>query len=268
MVLHKTEPISIKKKGTQEYLPINSSDITWDKNDDPDKLDTTIGALIGAFDFFKHRPRIFCQSVNDNTRDAIIIILRMFKNLRNGYTHKDNLTDWNFIILVRDAAYVVYSLLLCGCMIPQKEYPLLDIPTADRKAAYTDLCDYINYHADQPYYLYDENGLCRVATGKPDDGIKFDDFGIPKFSGAYFQALPNATDDSYVVTVEEIMSKSLSHKGVPGELFRLDENKMPLKIYNGVCYPVADGMKYSGPQQLIYENGVFIDPGLSNKPEY
>ena len=64
------------------------------------------------------------------------------------------------------------------------------------------------------------------------------------------------------------MSKSPSHKGVPGELFRLDENKMPLKIYNGVCYPVADGMKYSGPQQLIYENGVFIDPGLSNKPEY
>lgn len=268
LVLHKTEPISVKKKGAQEYLPINSPDITWDKNDDPDKLDTTIGALIGAFDFFKHRPRIFCQSVNDNTRDAIIIILRMFKNLRNGYTHKDNLTDWNFIILVRDAAYVVYSLLLGGCMVPQKEYPRLNIPAADHQTAYADLYDYINYHADQPYYLYDENGHCRVAIGKPDDGIEFDDFGIPKFSGAYFQALPNATDDSYVVTVEEIMSKSPNHKGVPGELFRLDENKMPLKIYNGVCYPVADGMKYSGPQRLIYENGVFIDPGLSSKPEY
>lgn len=107
-----------------------------------------------------------------------------------------------------------------------------------------------------------------MAIGKPDDGIVFDDFGIPKFSGVYFQALPNATDDSYVVTVDEIMRKSPNHKEVPGELFQLDENKMPLRIYNGAFYPVADGMKYSGPQQLIYENGVFTDPGLSNKPEY
>lgn len=264
---HKGDSISIKRKGAPSYLPINSSEIKWE-DDDPGILDTTIGALIGALDFFKHRPMIFKRNIDDKTCDAIIILLHMFKNLRNGYTHKDNITDWEFITLVRDTAYVTCCLLLGSCAIDSKDFDRLGIPDEGKQTSYFELCDYINYHCGQPYYLYDAAGTCKVAIGTPDEGITFDEYGLPTYSGAYFQDFPRASVEAFVISLEEIDRAIQSHHKIMGDVFRLDEDNMPMKIYSGVRYPVAEGMRYSGPQQLIYDNGVFLDPGMTEKPEY
>lgn len=268
LALHKNENLSIKEKGSQVYLSINSPQIVWDNNGFADNLDTTIGALIGAIDFYRNRQLIFRGTIDECTRDAIVIMLNVFKHLRNGYTHKDNITDWEFIIFVRNVACVVYYLLLGSCTISANDVIRLGATAEGSRASYLGLCDYINYHANQPYYLYDAEGNCRVAIGKPDDEIEFDEYGIPTFSGAHFQLLPNATSQDFTVSIKELMSGRKTHKAVPGEMFTLDENSMPDKIYKGISYLVAEGMWYSGPQQLIFDNGVFIDPGLTEKPKY
>lgn len=268
LALHKNENLSIKEKGSQVYLSINGPQIVWDNNGFADNLDTTIGALIGAIDFYKNRQMIFRGTIDEYTRDAIVIMLNVFKHLRNGYTHKDNITDWEFIIFVRNVAYVVYYLLLGSCTISANDVIRLGATAEGSRASYLGLCDYINYHANQPYYLFEADGNCKVAIGKPDDDIEFDEYGIPAFSGAHFQLLPNATSEAFTVSIEEMKSGKKTHKAVPGEMFMLNESNLPAKIYSGVCYPVAEGMWFSGPQQLIFDSGVFNDPGLTEKPKY
>lgn len=269
LVLHKKEFIKIKKKGAKDYISINDPEINWNKDGtDTDSVDTTIGALVSALDFFPNRRYIFSQNIDPKTHDQIIIILHLFQKLRNGYTHKDNINDWGFISLVRDAAYIVYYLLLGACIIDQDDISYLGIPSDKLDSSYVRLCDYINYHTDQPYYLYDEKGNCKVAIGKPDDGIQFDEYGIPTFSGAHFQLLPKAPAESFTVSFKEVRSGQNSHQAVCGEIFMLDGKNMPSKIYSGTCYSVSEGMRYSGPQELIFENGKFIAPDAPYKPGY
>ena len=115
------------------------------------------------------------------------------------------------------------------------------MPSDELCSAYDRLCNYINYHTDQPYYLYFANGDCVVAVGKPDDGIKIDEYGIAAFSGIYFRKLPNATADTFVVSLEELLNKSPNHKALPGDEFKLDKNNLPAKIYaeRPMKYPKA-----------------------------
>ncbi len=268
LLLYKDEQksVSVKKNGEYSFLPINDPGIKWEENGNSKQLDTTIGSLMNALDFHRNR-FIFRQEVDDDTIDAIVIVVRIFKNLRNGYTHKDNISDWNFIELVRSVSYTLYFLLLGSINLTDAFKKKLGIPL-DNDTPYLRLCDYINYNSNRPYYLYDANGQCTVVLAVPDAGMEIDDDGNATYSGVYFKKVLNVTEEPYVLTKEILFDSMKRSVPLVGEVFCIEKKDVPRKIYRGTMSPVAAGMWYSGPQQLVFDNGVFIDPGMPEKPEY
>lgn len=266
LALHKKETISIKRKGAKSFIMFNDPAMNWDERNNADKADTTIGALMGALDFNSNRV-IFRKEISDKTIDIIVILVRTFKNLRNGYTHKDNINDWRFIDTVRNTAFVLYYLLLGSVNLSVNDKTTLEIPV-DQKSDYQKLCEYINYNSSRPYYLIDDCGHRTVVIALPDDNMIIDENGDAEFSGIYVKPALNVPWEPYIISKDVIISNKKNSTYLVGEVYCIGKNELPSKIYLGAFTPVAEGMKYSGPLQLIFDAGIFIDPGLTVKPEY
>ena len=108
-------------------------------------------------------------------RPCLIEYLKDAQQLRNGYFHKDNLSDPNIVIKARNDAFVISFLLLGSMCISEEGKKILGIPTDNNH--YEDLCDYINNHQHQTYY-YEDNNVMVVAVGQPDNKVLYDDNGV------------------------------------------------------------------------------------------
>ncbi|NLV35011.1 MAG: hypothetical protein GXY21_10825 [Clostridiaceae bacterium] len=252
IALHKNEGRTIKKKKKDEYPYI----ILSDSNIADDKIDTTLGSLIAFMKFYKNRD-LFRFEINEETQNHIIAVLEDIKGLRNGYFHKDNLIDWNYIEKARSTAYLMSFLLLGSYQIKEEGLEHLCIPPKTQEPDYYRLCAYVNFNSDQLFYISKDGKLYEGVASVPDDEMIIDKFGDPQYSGVYFRKLFEVNED-----------KALRWATDNRTVTRFNQSNLPILIYTGTIKTCSTGMQFSGPEKLLYKNGVYFDLCQDEKPTY
>ena len=255
IILHKNEGRTIKKKGYRRKDE-DSYIILSDCNIADDKIDTTLGSLIAFMKFYKNRD-LFRYEIDEDTQNHIISVLENIKGLRNGYFHKDNLNDWNYVEKARSTAYLMGFLLLGSYQITEEGTVHLSIPPRTPEPDYYRLCAYVNFNSNQLFFISKDGKLFEGVASVPDDEMTFDEFGDPQYSGVYFRKLFEINED-----------KTLSWATDNRKVIRLNQSNIPLLIYTGTMKPCATGMQFSGPEKMIFKNGVYFDIGQDEKPTY
>lgn len=186
---------------------------------------------------------------NDITlRSYLVERLHNAQQLRNGYFHKDNLSEMEIVIKARDDAFVIFMLLFGSMKISNEGKQILGIPIGE--VQFDMLSDYINYHCHMSYYYGDENCLT-TAIGQADNKVEYDENGKASFTGIYFNRLVNFPSDKKILSLQDMCT-------IQKEKVHFDSETVPVKIYKGTFTTCAEGINISGPQKLIWENGKFF----------
>lgn len=256
VLLHKNSGKTIKRrvfKGDEKYTYINHKGKTQyemyvplnDENIEEDRIDTTLGAMINSF--YKQYRDIYCAEYSDSTIEYIRSRLETIAPLRNGYFHKDNISEkeWDIVEKAKACAYEVTFLLLGGCSFTQEQ--IRNIGVADREIDdYQKLCQYINDHSDMKlYFLKSENASEEECTvcGNGYCEMEYDEHGNVIYKNIKFSVLG--------------MNK----------IIQIDNNNLPYIIKVGTLNMSDLSKLFAGPREVIFENGVFcgdMDEGKIN----
>lgn len=194
------------------------------------------------------------SDLNDDTYNYIVKVLSTIVGLRNGYFHKHNLNDWEFVIQSRNNALLIFYLLLGGYRITDEERLELGwLQTVDHSEYYK-LCEYMNNKkfelntlsipivyldgTTEPYDFWFIDG---------DDYIEFDTYGYAIFSGIYLRRASN--------TAEKLKRVKVTEENLPTEIW-----EGALKISRSS----PPQIKPSGPMKKIYNNGKFCHTNIEN----
>lgn len=179
-------------------------------------------------------------------RDYLVKRLRDAQQLRNGFFHKDNLSDKEVLKMIREDAYVI-SLLLFGAMnVSEDGKKVLAIPSED--IHFEMLCEHIHYNCNNVYYFGDDELSCGV--GQPDLEVEYGDGGETKFSGVHFNRLIGYGKEKTTLTLTEIRSAQK-------ETVSYNALNIPNKIYQGTLIPKSEGVDLGGPKRLIWKDGIY-----------
>ena len=266
VLIHVNEERTIKYKYSEEYVELTDSNIR------SETIDTSMGSLISFLQFEPNRKKpnrdLFSWQINVDTQNAIIQYLRDVKELRNGYVHKDNLIDWSTvenigtIESIRAKVYTACLLILGSFEFSSSERVLFSIPELKQTDDYELLCEYMNFNAGQLFYISKDDGNLVPGFAVQDAGLVFNDYGEPQFSGVYFKELIG------VGSGQVIISKYDFNKTHTSEEQKFEKDSLPLRIYCGEMRPCAEGMMFSGPKDIIYNNGEYTIPSQRTKPGY
>ncbi len=247
---HVGEGRTLKKKGDSGYYELTKNNL------DADVLDTTLGALIG---FLKYHPNrdLFRFEIrsNEDAQEGFLNIIEKAKEDRNGYFHKDNISDWNKIEETRVLTYLILMLLLGAYEFSDQDREVIGIPRDNEKTEFYRLCEYVHYNSDQLFYISDGDNLIPVFAAA-DDSITFNEYGDPVYSGIYFRKVFGVGSEREVINLLDMKNKRIS----TSEAESYKENSLPNKIFSGSMTPCEAGMLFSGPKLLIYENGKYSIP--------
>ena len=207
--------------------------------------------LDSLIEFVNNNRSIFNDDADENLIKFFIKLLQRQKQIRNGFFHKENLDDWNIVEEARNKAFVVFFLGLGLLKVPNDKKKILGIP--DVNDQYTILCDYINYHADNPYYISQNGEEYFTSVGQYDDGITYDEFGTASYTGVYFNKINGFPTDKAVLKITRGFS-------IDNEKISYNKKNLQIKIYKGTMMQSTkeNGIEFSGPQKLIWENGKFF----------
>ena len=134
---------------------------------------------------------------------------------------------------------------------------ILSIPAKNSEPDYFQLCAYVNFNANQLFYYNREGSHLEGVFSVPDDEMIIDEFAEPQYSGVYFRQF-------YVINEDKTISQATDIK----KIIRFNQDNLPPIIYTGTMSPCATGLSFSGPEKLIFKNGVYFDPGQDEKPTY
>ena len=222
-------------------------------------IDTSLGSLIAFLKYARNRD-LLLNNIRTDTAviNAINSIFDHVREDRNGYFHKDNIEKWDLIEEARSLAYVTMILLIGAYNFSEEDRIQLNIPGEKVISDYERFCEYMNYNMDQLFYIcFEEGGDIIPVFANADDGLEIDDYGDPKYSGAYYHRVFGIGSGKEVVSINALFKRSK----LVGEKEKINALKMPLKIYTGIMRPVKEGMEFSGPLELIYDNGKLNLPG-------
>lgn len=169
--------------------------------------------------------------------------LYVYANLRNGYSHKDNIHDWNVIDMIRDETFRIIFLILGSISILDKE--LVELGFSFR--SYTDyykLCEYVNFHHGSLFYLDFGDGNEQIGFGICDQKSKLIDNSYVEYSGVYFKEI---RENGRIVPFSE---DELPQKITLGKF--VFENSQTIK---------AEPIKV----KTIFENGKFVGPSIATE---
>ena len=235
IVLHKNAGLTIKAKNSKDYIEINT------KNIEAESIDTTIGSMAN---FFKinlknpEQPQVLREDLPYSVRKYIIEAMFTFKDIRNGYFHKQNIHDWAVIDTIRSTTYNLIFLLLGSASLRETDKTELGFPQENFFSDLYRLCEYINYHAGDIFYLcFDETHECiaiahRDNAAYPVNGIYY------HYSGVYFAP--------------------------PGQSTAIKLPYMPKQIYLGsLGIQDCEEVKFE-PRKVvkIYSEGKFVGPSI------
>ncbi len=204
VVIHKNQSRTIAAYTN----PKGNKDPFVELNDDNIKkgiINTTLNKLIG-FLRWHNNDDLLRNDLSVESRDSIKDYLGNIKELRNGYFHKDNMTEWKEVEESRNLAYVTLFLLLGAFITNEKEKSNLQIPQVGKHNGFYQLCDYINaqehLNNQELYYIHFEEKNTELLLPLPDPYKKVDDFGHVVYSGLYLKGKQGTvcyTDDSFPV---------------------------------------------------------------------
>lgn len=233
--------VSTKKKGLHDLTDIVIKD---------EKADLTLSSLIGFFGYKDKKTNqyrrwnmdLLSPQISKSTHECIIATLESIIGDRNGYFHKDNMEDWNQVLLDRKKAFLVFYLLLGAYTYSKEDKEALNITPVRKRTEFDKLCEYLNHLAYEKndsetpiLYLNGDEDDYDFYLVCPDEKIKYDKYGEATYSGIYFQRL----QQSVFYCPEE----NVPYKICEGRL--VIEQSIPIKITP------------SGPQKVIFEEGRF-----------
>lgn len=250
VAMHTNEERTIKEKGSNRYICFT------DENLENDRIDSSFGALIGFLRYFKNRD-LFRSEITEETKNYIIKALSDIKEIRNGFFHKDNLHDWIYVENARSTVYFIGFLLLGSLRITEEGMEYLSIPSKNLESDYTRLCAFVNFNSNQLFFISRDGIHYEGVASMPDDEMTIDEFGDPQYSGVYFRKLFGVNEDR---TLRWVSDNS--------KVTKFNQSNLPILIYTGTKKPCATGIKFSGPEKLIFKNGVYLDIGQDEKPTY
>ena len=232
--LHKNEGRLIKSDYSRTDLP-NEIELN-DDNIRDNAIDTTIGSMAV---FIRDNLDIFNLNITYKARKYIREAVFSYKDLRNGYFHKDNIHDWEIIENIRVTTYQMMFLILGALALSNDEKTKLGFPqiiTTD----YYRLCEYVNFHHKEPFYLDYGNAEEIIVIAHFDPQMKVSNMNSIEYSGVYFCDVNNKP----ICFRPEDLPNSIA-------LGRLDLDK---SSQIGVSFTKV---------KTIFENGKFIGPSIA-----
>lgn len=246
IALHTLEKDSVERKiytGRRlEYLTDNLlSDETKVKNINLKALTR----FFGDFDngrYYVRNKDLLASGISDETYHFILETLSDLPRLRNGYFHKHNLRNWNEVENSRNCTLLVFYLILGGYNFSESNLKELGVVQTEKDGFYQ-LCEYINHMSNKfpgfnipIYYFKEECDKYDFYFAEKDDYIEYSTTGVPKYSGVYFRRADKVKDKYTKSSIpDEILEGTLS-----------------------ICKNGEFNMIPSGPQKMIYKNGVFF----------
>lgn len=216
-------------------------------------INTTMDSLIT---FINDYHDLFRSEINNNTRNHVIKVLNKARKLRNGYFHKDNMSEWKIVEESRAITYLAIYYLLSSLNIGEKQKKVFKLPLSPTLDAYK-LCNYINIIKRTSvitfvYYIGYGEELKFISTPSANDSKFIDEYGNTRFSKLYVNKLKYIDVNAKVIDLKSLILNENNFIKI-----QLDVDDSKLIIYEGVIEYCERGMKLSGPQKLIYKNNRF-----------
>lgn len=188
VVIHKNQ-----KRTIAAYItPKGNKDPFVELNDDNINkgiINTTLNTLIG-FLRWHNNDDLLRHDLSIESRDSIKDYLGNIKELRNGYFHKDNMTEWKNVEESRNLAFVTCFLILGAFITTDNEKSQLQIPQGGKHNGFYQLCEYLSNQEllknEEFYNIHFEDKDTESLVLLPDPYKKYDDFGHVIYSGLYF----------------------------------------------------------------------------------
>lgn len=236
--LHKNEGRQIKKDYSRRGLPAAVE--LNDANIDDEAIDTTIGSMAV---FYRDNLDMLRNDLTWRTRKYILETIFEFKDLRNGYFHKDNIHDWNKIESIRKATFELLFLLMGAKTITGDNKIALGFPK-EIVSDYYKLCEYVHYHHGELFYL---------DFGRENEDLAF----------GYYDARSKVINDKYV-GYTGVYFKEL---GQNGRVVRFPEDKLPNKISLGkFVFGYSDKIDITPVKvKTIFDQGKFVGPSIAEE---
>ena len=236
--LHKNEGRQIKKDYSRRDL--SSTVELNDVNIDDEAIDTTIGSMTV---FYRDNLDMLRSDLTWRTRKYILETIFEFKDLRNGYFHKDNIHDWVKIEAIRNSTFKLLFLLMGATALTEDNKDTLGFQRVI-VSDYYKLCEYVHYHHGELFYL--------------DFGSEQEDMAF-----GYYDAYSKVLNDRYV----GYTGVYFKEYGRGGRVVRFLEDKLPSKISLGKFFFGYSDKNDITPVKVrtIYENGKFVGPSIAEE---
>lgn len=245
VVIHKNQKRTIAAYTTPEgnrdpFVELN------DDNIDKGIINSTLNKLIGFLKWYKNDD-LLRSDLSIASRDSIKDYLGNIKELRNGYFHKDNMTEWEKVEESRNLAFVTCFLILGAFIITDSEKSLLQIHKGREHNGFYQLCDYLNNQEHlnnrELFYIHFEDNDTELLLPLPDPYKKVDDLGHVVYSGLYFEGKKGVicyTEDTF--PVDSIVYKT------------------------EIILPAKKEGQYNWKTTIVYDHGIFCGEELQQKP--
>lgn len=170
-----------------------------------------------------------------------------FKDIRNGYFHKDNINDWNKIEEMRQASYLLLFMLLGSYEFRNGDIEQLGMPNVKEFSDYSRLCEYINFHSGDVFFVDNGNGKEKMFMGSHDPNTRLVDNRYTEYSGVYLRDFDQG-----------------------GRTYVIQEQSLPKSIYLGkLGIESSETIKINPTKVLkVFEDGKFIGPSIIDEGDF
>lgn len=242
---HSGEDRKIKRMSYKELKKIPDKIFLNDSKLKKGHINFMLDSLIDFLEDSSNKD-IFENTIDEPTIKHIINCLEYAKKARNGYFHKDNMTDWEIVQYSREIVLISIYYLLGSIKVEDKQIDSLNIPTT-KLTDYTKICEFIHYNKSYLYRIQ-TNEEHFLAVSYPDHNRTTDKNNEPIYSGAYVTKYLNIPIESTKLLIQDIF------KIQKVENYSLDLNDPNLIIEFCSFEPYAEGFRITSSYKTIYKN--------------
>lgn len=234
--LHSGENRKIKKDYSFKDLPISIA--LDEENIAMKRIDTSIGSIAN---FYKDNLDVLRDDLNFGVKKYIRESIFDYKELRNVYSHKNNIHDWAIIDNIRDATYRLFFLVIGAQRIKDSDLKKLGALNFKEISEYDKLCEYIDFHAGHVLFIDNGNKTENIFFACSDMHTTIEPNGYVKYSGVYIREL-----------------------GQHGRKFKISEDHLPKTIFLGKFLFANTELVNCTPVKVkkIFEGGKFLGPSI------
>ena len=234
--LHAGENRKIQKDYSFKELPLL---INLDEDSIAMKsINTSIGSMAN---FYKDNLNMLRNDLDYPTKKYIRESIFEYKDLRNGYSHKDNIHDWFVIDYIREATYQLFFLVMGSQQLSDSDLTKLGMPDSEDSSDYSKLCEYIDFHAGNIFLIDIGHESDEITIGCRDMRSTMDADGHVNYSGVYLKEI-----------------------GKQGRTFKFEEDCLPKTIWLGkFLFAHTEHIDITPVKvKKVFENGKYVGPSI------